>query len=216
MRQWVKTEGWLLGKQRQLETVQRKLQLRIDEYLKSPLMCKGCNAILSYNDKIRGKKFCNHSCSAIFYNTERRKIKRLCMHCSEPIYVGRNKFCNHSCSAAYKSNRAVVDNVDKLIKGELTDSNRGAIRKALIHLGVEYKCACCNISEWNNKPLSLTLNHIDGNASNNTIENFQFLCPNCDSQTEFYKSKNKGRGRKSLGLIKQPIESIPSLSSTLA
>lgn len=203
MRQWVRTEGWLLGKQRQLETVRKKQQLRIDEYTKNPLLCKGCSIALSYKDKLRGKKFCSHACAATFNNNKRRKAKRLCMHCEQPIYVGRNRFCNHSCSGAYKSNVAVADNADKLIKGELADNNRRAIRKALIHLGVEYKCACCSISEWNSKPLSLTLNHIDGNASNNTIENFQFLCPNCDSQTEFYKSKNKGRGRKSLGLIKQ-------------
>lgn len=51
---------------------------------------------------------------------------------------------------------------------------------------VEYKCALCGLSEWMNKPLVLQLHHIDGDSSNNTLENLQLLCPNCHSQTDNY------------------------------
>lgn len=51
---------------------------------------------------------------------------------------------------------------------------------------VEYKCASCGLSEWMGKPLTLQLHHIDGDNSNNTLENLQLLCPNCHSQTDNY------------------------------
>ena len=41
----------------------------------------------------------------------------------------------------------------------------------------------------------MILDHIDGDASNNTRENFRCVCPNCDSQLDTYKSKNKNSAR---------------------
>lgn len=54
----------------------------------------------------------------------------------------------------------------------------------------EHKCECCGLTEWNGQPIPLELHHIDGNHSNHSLENLQFLCPNCHSQTDNFKSKN--------------------------
>lgn len=35
------------------------------------------------------------------------------------------------------------------------------------------------------------LDHIDGDAANNKRDNLRLICPNCDSQLEAFKSKNK-------------------------
>lgn len=51
----------------------------------------------------------------------------------------------------------------------------------------EPKCEVCGITEWNGKPLSLELHHINGNSNDNRIENLQILCPNCHSQTDTYR-----------------------------
>lgn len=45
--------------------------------------------------------------------------------------------------------------------------------------------------EWNNKALSLQLDHINGVNTDNRVENLRWLCPNCHSQTDTYGSKNK-------------------------
>ena len=65
---------------------------------------------------------------------------------------------------------------------------------------IEYKCKECGIENlWNNKPISLQLDHINGIKTDNRLENLRFLCPNCHSQTETFGSKNI---RKKLKIIK--------------
>jgi 5-methylcytosine-specific restriction endonuclease McrA len=54
------------------------------------------------------------------------------------------------------------------------------LRKNLIEYGIEYKCNYCdNDGYWRDKVIPLEVDHIDGNKLNNTIDNLQFLCPNC-------------------------------------
>lgn len=53
------------------------------------------------------------------------------------------------------------------------------------------KCLICGINEWNGKPVSLRLDHIDGDKRNNTRGNFRAICPNCDSQLSTYCGRNR-------------------------
>ena len=56
----------------------------------------------------------------------------------------------------------------------------------------KYKCSICGpLPEWQGKELSLTLDHINGNNTDDRIENLRWICPNCDRQLDTFGSKNK-------------------------
>lgn len=61
------------------------------------------------------------------------------------------------------------------------------IRKRLLNLGLkENKCEICGISEWRGNLIIIQLHHINGDRSDNRLENLMMLCPNCHSQTDNY------------------------------
>lgn len=71
------------------------------------------------------------------------------------------------------------------------DIQSNKVRKKLLQEGYkEHRCEKCGQTEWLGRPIPLELHHIDGNKKNNTLENFQLLCPNCHAFTDSYKGKN--------------------------
>jgi 5-methylcytosine-specific restriction endonuclease McrA len=52
-------------------------------------------------------------------------------------------------------------------------------------------CEVCGTCKWQNKLLALELNHLDGNRQNHLLNNLKLLCPNCHSQTDTFRSKNR-------------------------
>lgn len=78
------------------------------------------------------------------------------------------------------------------------------VRKRLIDEGVlEERCVKCKIGPvWCGEPITLQLDHINGDSTDNRLENLRILCPNCHSQTDTYCGRNLpalngsgGRGR---------------------
>lgn len=82
-----------------------------------------------------------------------------------------------------------------------------------------YKCAHCGLSEWIGSPISLELDHVDGNNQNNLRDNLEGLCPNCHSMTETWRGRNKpvrnGNVDVSDEFLLECIHSTPNIRQAL-
>lgn len=153
--------------------------------------CLSCGDIY-VSPKNENRKFCSQSCSATYNNKNRkRKNKDKCLQCDEELSYRQNLYCSIKCFQEHRQNK-VTESIDN---GNTTLDSRH-YKKYLIHKHGE-KCMECGWCEINphtgNVPIELE--HIDGDSSNNSLDNLKLLCPNCHSLTSTYKALNKGNGR---------------------
>lgn len=98
------------------------------------------------------------------------------------IFKGKNSI--------YKNTAAKTVTPEILFKNNCKH-NRNILRRYIIKNElIPYKCSICGLTTWNNKTISLELDHINGINNDNRLENLRFLCPNCHSQTTTYGSRN--------------------------
>lgn len=69
------------------------------------------------------------------------------------------------------------------------------LRRALGEIGVARACSLCGLEpSWRGQPLTLEIDHEDGDWLNNLPENLRYLCPNCHSQQVTNRPWKNGRG----------------------
>jgi hypothetical protein len=108
-----------------------------------------------------------------------------CLYCNKVNQKEKpGIYCSGDCQRKFIRNKRVNENCA---------SSKTTKRYLIENCG--YFCSNCGISEWNNKPIMLELEHKNGNSSDNSLDNVCLLCPNCHSQTATWKNRNKGKGR---------------------
>ena len=121
---------------------------------------------------------------------------KVCKTCGKKLYSdNKTGYCQQHLIEARRNEKisAWLNTGDTGMKVDTTI--RGVIRDYILK-EQDCKCAICGLPNvWNNKELKFILDHIDGNASNSCKENLCLICPNCDSQLDTYKSKNKNSAR---------------------
>lgn len=146
-------------------------------------------------------RFCTRSCSTSY--TNRLKPKRAaplpeatCLNCQIVFLFDpktkAGKFCSNSCRGLFvkKQTRESIENG--------TNVGESGLREYLVEKFGE-SCVDCGIGPvWNGKPLTLHMDHKDGNSDNNHWTNVQLLCPNCHTQTPTYGAKGMGSRYKKI------------------
>lgn len=91
----------------------------------------------------------------------------------------------------HKANTIPIEEI--LVKPTPYRGSGSNLKKRLFAEGLlEDACAVCGQEPlWMGKPLALEIDHINGDNTDNRIENLQIICPHCHSQTETFRGRKK-------------------------
>lgn len=189
-------------------SVKRQMEVqksaRTEKYAGFPTRCKNCNIVLEYEK--RNNTFCSKSCAAKINNSLFKKrmpdINFDSRDSSTYVFVGkpcelcgtivnhRRKYCSTKCAGIHKSQKIYK----KIENGEI--ANVYQVRRYLIK-NRGWRCEECGWDKINKKSgkCPIQMDHVDGDAKNNSLNNLKLLCPNCHSITPTFGNLNKGNGR---------------------
>lgn len=167
----------------------QKLGYTRDKFSTSTKNCSNCNKLFDFRISTN-RKFCSQSCSMIFINKQKQILifnenKRFCLNCNTSLYDKplEQKYCNNFCHHNFVQKIKIKEN-----KASATTAKSWLLKQ-------DYSCSVCKNTTWNEQKIPLELDHIDGNSTNNNLENLRLICPNCHALTSTYKAKNIGKGR---------------------
>lgn len=142
------------------------------------------------------------------------------------LYLNNHKIdLSHWTGQLWSKDKTVLDDQrlrkdksSELIFTENSNASPSYVRKLLIKRQLkQYKCEQCNITNiWNDKPISLQLDHINGNRKDHRLDNLRWLCPNCHSQTDTFCARNSNKKSTSDEELEKALLNSPNIRQALA
>lgn len=168
---------------------QRSIEMQ-EKYMSMPKQCKSCNLELSYES--RRNTYCSQSCAAKFNNKGVRRHGQCqikpCNICKKP--TKNLKYCSAQCHKLHER-----DMIFETIRQGKYKCTHGRILMKFLIQERGRCCEHCGNDKWLGSPIPLNVHHVDGDATNNLLENLELLCLNCHGLTENYGRKNKNSKR---------------------
>jgi hypothetical protein len=127
------------------------------------------------------------------------KVKTsFCNNCNNEFVMGYSgaKYCSKDCEVTDKKNKKYQYYLNNQEEYSNKMGNFRFLKPNILKEQNNCCDICANEDSWNGKKIVFILDHINGDASNNKRDNLRLVCPNCDSQLDTYKSKNKNSARK--------------------
>ncbi len=90
--------------------------------------------------------------------------------------------------------------LEQILVPNSTYRSSGHLRRRLIAANLKPDhCEECGLREWRDRPISLALDHVNGDHTDNRLENLRILCPNCHALTDTWcnsASRRSPTGRR--------------------
>lgn len=106
--------------------------------------------------------------------------------------LDRSHFTGMAWAKGRKRRDLALSLAEILVQGSTYGSSR--LRERLVAEGLLLPlCAECSLTEWRGERLPLHLDHINGDHTDNRLENLRILCPNCHSITKTWCNRSSRR-----------------------
>jgi Zn finger protein HypA/HybF involved in hydrogenase expression len=154
------------------------------------MKCIKCNN--EHDGSFGSGKYCSRACANSRVRTEetKKKISEGVKTSVKFVEGSKQRFVDYK--ELGKKLKQIADT--KILEADYDTLTYDRLKKRIV-LEQNQKCNHCGIDKWNNKPIVLELEHIDGNHYNNERENLEVICPNCHSQTDTWRGRNKTNKR---------------------
>jgi hypothetical protein len=121
-----------------------------------------------------------------------RALKNACVKHSLTLPTPDSEVFRAAQRKSLLANRPPLRTDDEVFCENSSYSNRVALKNRLRKIWTDWTCSGCGLGEiWNNKPITIQLDHINGVYNDNRIANLRLLCPNCHSQTETFAGRKQ-------------------------
>ena len=155
-------------------------------------LCKvSCNTPISFVkcDECKNiKNIIKHSIKNIFH-----RFTKHCLCCGKEFvpHHKTSQFCSNECVIKYHH----IQKMKQVKENNGIGCDWRQIKNYILETR-GHKCEICGSETWMGKPIPLVLDHINGRASDDRLDNLRLVCCNCDAQLPTYKSKNKNSDRR--------------------
>jgi len=165
----------------------------------------GCGQPAQYFSKGTGRYRCAKSANSCPANKAKNSkgLKKAHAEGRMPVFTTEMREKSH------------ISHRRKLVEEKPFEELGHRLRKKIVMEEQDYKCSHCELDEWMGLRITLELDHIDGNRSNNVRSNLRCLCPNCHSITETWKQGQNGKRKRTDDEIIEAWKKTGTLSATL-